>query len=317
MMRCAGRNVRTHLRACGAVIVGLMIAQPSSAQNNSADSRSIVATQTTPSAMADFVSRARAGTDQFRDRRVAIAAGYRRLGMDFPSMGEHWVNPGMVLAGDFDAARPAILSYIVIDGQPTLAGVVYAIPLVNGAKPPPVPGNAGMWHEHNGTVDDESLLSQHGGEHQSHGQHSDSTTTDGTRLAVLHAWVGVPNPAGLFTTENWALPFARLGLPAPAPIPVGAARALSLATGAEDYYTALGTSAGAGSATVTKTLDEATRAAELIAAHARAAHALSTMDISALNAVWGLALHNIARDCGPAIATRLNGGVGPEPQASF
>ncbi len=223
----------------------------------------------------------------------------------------------LVLAGDFDAARPAILSYIVIDGQPTLAGVVYAIPLMNGAKPPRVPGNAGMWHEHNGSVDEESLLSAHGGEHQSHGQHSDPTTTDGTRLAVLHAWVGVPNPAGPFTTENWALPFARLGFPAPDPIPVGAARALSLAAGAKDYYSALATSAGGNSAAVATALDEAGRAAELIAAHARVAHALSPMDISALNVVWRLALHNIARDCGPAVATRLNGGVGPEQQASF
>jgi hypothetical protein len=173
-----------------------------------------------------------------------------------------------------------------------------------------------MWHEHNSSIDEESLLPEHG-EHQSHGQRSDSVTTRGTRLAILHAWVGVPNPAGLFTAENWALPFARIGVSTPTTIPPDAARALSLASGAKDYFSALARSAGADSAAIAKALDEAGRAAELIASHVREAHTLTPTDLSDLSTVWERALHNIARDCGTEVATLLNGNVGPGLRESF
>jgi hypothetical protein len=310
------RNVPFHWHLCTAAVVSLLIVHPSSAQTGATSLRPGVAASTAANAVTDFVARARAGTEQFRDRRVAIAAGYRRLGMDFPSMGEHWVNPGLVLSGDFDAARPAILSYVEIDGQPTLVGAVYAIPLVDGAKPPAVPGNAGMWHEHNGSVDDESLLPEHAA-HQSGGQRGDSIATRGTRLAILHAWVGVPNPDGVFTAENWALPFARIGVPAPTSIPPAAARALSLASGAKEYFSALARSAGGDSVAIARALDEATHAAEQIAERAHEAHAITPMDISALNTVWELTLHKIGRDSGTAVATLLNGNIGPGAHASF
>ena len=79
-----------------------------------------------------------------------------------------------------------------------------------------------QWHEHVGSIDEESLLLDHahlGGE----------ADGGGPRLAVMHAWVWLPNPAGTFATDNWALPFARLGLPAP-PNASRAARAVALMT---------------------------------------------------------------------------------------
>lgn len=60
----------------------------------------------------------------------------------------------------------------------------------------------------------------------------------GTRVAVLHAWIWLDNPAGVFARDNWALPFARLGLAAPRQIPEQAARALALASGGDRFLAA-------------------------------------------------------------------------------
>jgi hypothetical protein len=56
------------------------------------------------------------------------------------------------------------------------------------------------------------------------------------RLAVMHVWIGLDNPAGPFTTENARLPFARAGLELPADAPADAVRAVALGYGAEAFY---------------------------------------------------------------------------------
>lgn len=178
-----------------------------------------------------MIEMTRRGTQRFADRRAAVAAGYRRVGMDFPSMGEHWINPSMLIGGHFDPGTPAILTYAAVNGVPRLLGVVYAVALVPGESPPVIPG--AVWHEHNGSIDEESLLPEHGGDQ--HGSIS-ATKSQGTRLAILHAWTIVPNPAGMFAAENWALPFLRNGIGVPPAVPRSAARALALVNGGEEYY---------------------------------------------------------------------------------
>jgi hypothetical protein len=63
----------------------------------------------------------------------------------------------------------------------------------------------------------------------------------GPRIAVLHAWLWLDNPAGLFATDNWALPWHRLGIAAPPgsdrPSPAG--HAAALASGGKDYVLTL------------------------------------------------------------------------------
>lgn len=270
------------------------------------------------SATTDLLIRARAPIEQFHDRKVAIASGYRRLGMDFPSMGEHWVNPGIILAGRFDISRPAMLSYATIVGEPVLIGLVYAVALAPGEEPPVVPGASGMWHEHNGTVDDESMLPEHRSNdhaHSSahgHGHDTMPMSIAPTRLAVLHAWTGIANPAGIFAAENWAIPFARLGLATPIPVSISAARALSLLSGGKEYYVALANANGgnsdSGFVAVSTILDQCARTAELIAAGAHAAGVLTPADITRLDGAWAAALSQISREVGPLAAERLNGG---------
>ena len=173
----------------------------------------------------DFVRIARAATARYASRDAAVADGFRRVGTDFPAMGEHWVNLPQVMADSFAPSRPSVLTYISVDGVPRLAGVAYTKFLGPREQPPDFPPARGHWHEHNGSIVEESFLAGH----ETMSSHGD------LRLAILHAWIWIDNPDGLFVTDNWSLPFARLGTVTPR----GArevARSATLATSAADYY---------------------------------------------------------------------------------
>lgn len=179
-----------------------------------------------------FLDAARRAAERFRDRATAQAEGYRRIGPDFPSMGEHWVNIALVAEGQLDPARPQIIEYIEVGGRPVLAGVAWALPLAGGRRPPDHPVHASAWHYHSGSVSEESFIAGHAGGH---------VPREEATVAVLHAWLGIENPVGVFATDNWALPWARLGLAPPpeAAADEDASRMLALATGGDRYFAAL------------------------------------------------------------------------------
>ena len=174
----------------------------------------------------DFVTAARAGTARYASRETAIADGFRRVGTDFPAMGEHWVNLPQVMADSFTPARPAVLTYITVAGVPRLAGVAYTKLLAPHEQPPDFAPARGHWHEHNGSIVEESFLAGH----------DTHASPDDLRLAILHAWIWIENPDGVFVTDNWSLPFIRLGTAVPYAHGRDAARSAALATAAADYY---------------------------------------------------------------------------------
>jgi hypothetical protein len=170
----------------------------------------------------------RPAMERYRDRAVAIADGYRAIGPDAPAMGQHWVHPQRVLAGGVDPAAPSILMYTVVNGETVLIGVAYAQALGSGEADPSSPASPADWHFHSGTVAGEAMLLGHAGHH--------AGRTEQARVAVLHAWTGVENPAGLFTAENWALPFLRLGLTPPNGPDHRVARGLTLIAGGAGFF---------------------------------------------------------------------------------
>ncbi len=173
-----------------------------------------------------FVDQARAATAKYHDRAAAVADGYRLIGDDFPGMGEHWIHIGLVFDGVYDAARPEVLTYVTLDGAPRLLGVAYALPLLDGEAPPEGPAGHAAWHAHAGTVDDETFVPHH---------HHSESADHGPRLAMVHAWLWLENPEGLFAADNWAIPFLRLGLETPSHDGAAAGKALSLLTGSDAY----------------------------------------------------------------------------------
>ena len=203
------------------------------------------------SSASHFVECARSGTARYRDRAAAIRDGYRRIGRDFPAMGEHWIRMALVFDGKFDASRPEVLNYVEIDGEPRLFGVGYAVPLLAGETAPGGPAGLHAWHDHFRTIDDETLLPHH---------HTHGSANEGARLAMMHAWIWSSNPHGTFAADNWAIPFARRRLDMPAEFPQAAAKALSLASGGRDYVEAALDAAGAAGGpehAVTQALDRA------------------------------------------------------------
>jgi hypothetical protein len=181
-----------------------------------------------------FAQRVRESTARYLDQQQALQDGYRRIGPDFPSMGEHWLNRAIVMRGEIDPLYPPILEYITVKGKPVLAGVAYARLAYAEAPVSSIPAPVSAWHFHAGSVDEESFIA-------SHARHGAGDSTPGPRIAVLHAWLWVRNPAGLFATDNWMLPWLRLGVepPTSAPGPDSLTLTAALAAGGEHYFATL------------------------------------------------------------------------------
>jgi len=184
--------------------------------------------QAPDSAQAAFVRSARAATARYHDQAAAIADGYRAVGPESPAMGRHWVQPSLVVEGRVEAGRPQVLEYATIAGRAELVGVAFAVPLERGESPPAGPVTGAVWHSHPGDVTGETHRLEH--------MDGMAADTAAARVAVLHAWVWLDNPAGVFEPDNWSLPFARLGLARPAAAPAGSAKTLSLLAGGDTYY---------------------------------------------------------------------------------
>ncbi|HYW32139.1 MAG TPA: hypothetical protein VE869_11575 [Gemmatimonas sp.] len=246
-----------------------------------------------------FVAEARRATERFKDISVAVTESYLKVGPDFPAMGEHWVNAELIMRAEFNPARPAILTYATIDGKHTLTGAVYALALRPGEKPPAIPTDA-QWHDHVGTIDEESLLFGH----------DRQSGSDDLRLVVMHAWLWTENPGGMFATDNWTLPLARLGITGSRTVPSTAARALSMIADSVAYHERLFTSAGA--------LDEKERVVveEIIARHRtgisawwakrETAPTLQPDDVEWLSRTWAQLRSDVTRAISSAAAKRLD-----------
>lgn len=242
-------------------------------------------------ALDDFLARARLGTARYHDADSARAAGYRPVGPDFPGMGRHWVHPSLILRDTLDAAHPPVLEYAEISGRLTLVGVAYAVLVKDGSPPHSFPVPAAAWHFHQGTVEEESFLRSHAGL---------GHATPGPKIAVLHAWIWLDNPDGVLATDNWALPYARLGYRVPLRTSHAAARALALAAGdgGRRYLEALLHAVGQPSDEEMKTLSAVVNRHQAIA-RAQAPNAAT------LEACWGGLWDEVKANVRPEVWERL------------
>src|ERR1700743_2020686 len=81
---------------------------------------------------ASDLERARQATAKFQDVHAAEAAGYQKLGGDFPGMGTHFVLT--MEAGKFDVEKPPILLYVKgADGGDPAGGVAALYDAAAGA----------------------------------------------------------------------------------------------------------------------------------------------------------------------------------------
>ncbi|HYW50100.1 MAG TPA: hypothetical protein VE861_05815 [Gemmatimonadaceae bacterium] len=227
-----------------------------------------------------FTMRAESLSARFADRRAAMDDGYRRLGTDFPGMGEHWLHGPSLISGQLDAAHPTLLSYVTIGGKATLVGIGFVVTTRGSDAVTGVPGWPHAWHEHSGLFADESGARA--------GQHDARAAA--TRVWVMHAWTRLPNAAGRYQPDNWALPFARVGLTAPVDrtVDADAGRALSLASGGDRYLIAALTDAGiVGQEKQERVQQIVSTARRGVDADIAAAHAAErTLDVDRLRRQW-------------------------------
>lgn len=164
------------------------------------------------------LERVRAATARYQDIDAARRDGYRLFGQEGALMGEHWYHPDVVRR-PLDLARPSTLQYATIDGRKVLVGVAYTLYRRPGeALPEGFAGADDAWHTHDvarlarAAVAERPLLR---GAVERRIRGGRLGAGDGrTLLTMVHAWVWLPNPDGVFAQQHRALPYLRAGLPA-------------------------------------------------------------------------------------------------------
>ncbi len=161
----------------------------------------------------------RAATARYRDQEAARRDGYRPFGDDEgPLMGRHWYRRDLV-GEPFDRRRPSTLQYATIDGKPVLVGVAYTVYRRPGEpEPAGFAGASDRWHTHDvvrlarAAVRDRPLARFVVDRRIARGKVGPG---DGrTLLTMVHAWVWLDNPGGVFAEKHPVLPYLRAGLPA-------------------------------------------------------------------------------------------------------
>jgi hypothetical protein len=260
--------------------------------------------------LADLAAAATHAAARYAERRAAIADGYRRIGADFPAMGEHWVLSSALLDGRVDPARPTILTFATIDGRPTLLGTGFVMATRGDVRADDVPGWPAEWHEHSGLIAEES------GAHPAAGGHPHEIpgrSGSATRVWVLHIWTALENPAGAYRANNWALPFARAGIAAHAQVDEAAGRALSLTVGGDEFLRAVLTDAGVRTDSNAVAVDSAIAVARAeagaVAERARDAGGAGPAHLAALRTAWRSLSGALVRAAGPAVTQYLSDSV--------
>jgi hypothetical protein len=159
----------------------------------------------------------------YHDFDVAKREGWKKFGGDEPLMGEHWHHPkGPDYVGsnaDLDFTRPSNLMYTNIGGKQVLTGVTFNVRLADGeAVPEGFAGKADRWHVHDMLRAIEAALKDRPFLRWLANSWIDATYRDKGddrgRLAMVHVWLGVENPDGIFADHNRVVPYLKLGLPA-------------------------------------------------------------------------------------------------------
>ncbi|APE27751.1 hypothetical protein [Aurantiacibacter gangjinensis] len=174
-----------------------------------------------PTSEAAQLEEVRAAVERYRDFRAAERDGWEPFGDDEPLMGRHYHNsnaPDYVHGDALDFSRPNNLMYTEIDGEMVLTGVAFVVRLGEGE---PVPqgfaGSRDRWHVHDfvAAIDaatEERPIIRWLANRWLDDNYRNNGDMRG-RLAMVHAWVTLDNPDGIYADYNRTLPYLKLGLP--------------------------------------------------------------------------------------------------------
>ena len=148
----------------------------------------------------------RASTEKYRDVDVALKAGYRQATEEVPNMGAHFVHPAWSLDGRFDPARPEILLYVKGDADEwELVGTsfVQSLLLAGFDHPETFVGPLDNWHVHYDLCTGPTFQSRSATQAECRRDGGVWVPAYGW---MIHAWVWVDNPLGVFSMWNPSIP---------------------------------------------------------------------------------------------------------------
>jgi hypothetical protein len=120
---------------------------------------------------------ARSATTRYANLSAALADGYEDINVVMPGMGRHFMKKSLV-DDRFEVDKPEILVYATLAGKEQLVAVEYAVPLDKSATAPiGFTGADDVWDRNTGF-----------------------------QLWLLHAWVHLDNPNGVFQSHNTRVP---------------------------------------------------------------------------------------------------------------
>ena len=153
-------------------------------------------------ALVDQLDVVREATERYTDIEEAIADGYVQSTEEVANMGAHFVQPWRMLDGKFDPERPEILLYTSDEGGGwTLVGTSFVLPLnvVGPDHPEAFTGPMDNWHVHYELCTGSDFNSRSSTEQECK---EDGGTWVPVYGWMVHAWVWVDNPLGVFNMWN-------------------------------------------------------------------------------------------------------------------
>ena len=153
-------------------------------------------------ALVDQLDVVREATEKYTDIEEALADGYVQSTEEVANMGAHFVQPWRMLDGKFDPKRPEILLYTSDEEDNwTLVGTSFVLPLnvVGPDHPDAFAGPLDNWHVHYELCTGSDFDSRSSTEEECE---QDGGTWVPVYGWMIHAWVWVDNPLGVFNMWN-------------------------------------------------------------------------------------------------------------------
>ncbi len=153
-------------------------------------------------ALVDQLDVVREATEKYTDIEEALADGYVQSTEEVANMGAHFVQPWRMLDGKFDPKRPEILLYTGDEEDNwTLVGTSFVLPLnvVGPDHPDAFAGPLDNWHVHYELCTGSDFDSRSSTEEECE---EDGGTWVPVYGWMIHAWVWVDNPLGVFNMWN-------------------------------------------------------------------------------------------------------------------
>ena len=152
------------------------------------------------------LDRIKSATERYRNFDLARINGYKQSTEQIPNMGAHFLNTSLVIDGVFDPEKPEILLYAKNDQDNwELVGISFVQPinLVGFDHPDIFEGPLDNWHVHYELCTGDKI--------RSHSSTQQECIDDGGVWVpaygwMIHAWVWVDNPMGVFSMWNPNVP---------------------------------------------------------------------------------------------------------------